>query len=95
MSETLEQREASGAADGISFEVAVSLLPEGDYVHTFLGFIGADWKREKVIDALLASPDIRPTGPMAQAMGHGLAIKHPDRDSVLFVATTRRTDEPA
>lgn len=76
----------------LTLDEALAALPEGDSVHTFLGFIGADWPRQKIVDAITASPSIGITGPVAQAMGHGIAIKHPSRESWLFVASRYRTD---
>ena len=61
----------------LTYDEAVSLLPDGDTIHTFLdggiALIGADWDRTAVL-ALLESTDRREvTGPQAQAVKHGLA----------------------
>ena len=78
------------------FEEAVAYLGDGDDIHTFrdgngLALIGADWSRDELLAAMREAPDIRITGPMAQAMKHGLFIV--DSRGRLFIETTRRTDE--
>lgn len=82
--------------DTLTLDEALAALPDGDSVHTFLGgfpLIGADWPREKLIDALRESPSVSITGPMAQGMGHGMACRHPTTGGTLFIETRRRTDE--
>lgn len=83
--------------DTLTLDDAIAALPEGDDIHTFMNpggmLIGADWSRAQIVEALKASPEIRITGPMAQGMKHGIAIKHPNRaDDLLYVATRTRTD---
>lgn len=59
----------------LTFEEAVSLLPEGETIHTFISgpvLIGADWSREDILDKLYKST-IELTGPNARGMGHGIA----------------------
>ena len=40
----------------LTYEEAVSLLPEGDSIHTFIngyyGLIGADWSRDDILGKL-------------------------------------------
>ena len=85
----------------ISLEAAIKRLPAGDMVHTFrqggLCLIGADHERDRLIEAMRNAPEIEVTGPQAQAMGHGLAIR--DEHGWLFIETAnaavtglRRTD---
>lgn len=69
----------------LTVEQAVSILPDGDKVHTFLGFIGADWSRPTLLAAIATSKMLTYTGDTATGMGHGLAIENKDR--WLFVAT--------
>lgn len=73
----------------ISFDDAVKLLPDGDTVHTFrqtdFAILGADHKRETLLDAMRKAQDIDVTGEQAQAMNHGLAIH--DEHGWLFIAT--------
>jgi hypothetical protein len=89
------------AKDGrivIGFDDAVSALPDGDDVHTFMQgganmLIGADWPRDEIIDALRGADRIDVTGEQAQSIRHGLAIVHPRvSDAYLFIETARRTD---
>lgn len=68
---------------------AIKRLPEGDMVHTFrqLGpvLIGANYKRNELIDAMWNAVEIEVAGPAAQAMKHGLVIC--DEEGALFIAT--------
>lgn len=75
----------------LSYDEAVALLPEGDGdIHTFLDagitLIGADWRREQVLDLLRATDRREVTGPAAQSMKHGLAAFRADGASV-FIET--------
>lgn len=58
----------------ISYETALSMLPDGEMIHTMIGsgmVFGADWPREKVIAGLESAKDnIRLTGDRL----HGLAF---------------------
>lgn len=80
----------------INADEAISLLPEGDEIHTTIQkgmmFIGADWSREDIIDKIQKSERIEITGPRARAMGHGLALfgKNAQYQSdILFVETDK------
>ena len=77
----------------LSFDEAVKLLPEGENIHTFRNsggmLFGADWDRETLLTAMKEASEIEETGPMAQAMGHGLAIVN--RGSFLYIETKRAT----
>ena len=72
----------------ITFDQAVSMLPDGDTVHTFLqagfGLIGADWPRENIL-ADFEKYEVELTGPAATAMDHGLGFH--DGKHFVFVAT--------
>lgn len=79
----------------LTYEEAVSLLPEGDSIHTFIngyyGLIGADWSRDDILGKLKeAEKVIELTGEQAKKMKHGMAIR-PNRDyyqdEVLFIET--------
>ena len=54
----------------ITTEQAISVLPDGDSVHTFynpgFGLIGADWSREEITNKLRSSDIIELTGPGGQ-----------------------------
>lgn len=73
----------SDDAKMISLAYALSLLPDGDTVHTFLnpawGLVGASWARRDVIDVLANAKEIHVTGEAAQSMGHGLAVMYQGR----------------
>lgn len=72
----------------LTFDEAVAMLPDGDYVHTFRNpggmLVGADWKREKILEALKAgSPEL--SGDRATRMNHGIHMIH--NGSPLFIQT--------
>ena len=78
----------------ITYEEAVYLLPNGDYVHTFynasFGLLGADWSREEILDKLRKSEIIELTGSQARAMNHGMCAYNKDtkyHSDVLFIET--------
>ena len=77
--------------DTIPLTDALRLLPEGDYVHTFLGSVGCVCQKVHVQEAMAAAPEILKTGPIAQRMGHGMAIEQDNGH--LLIRTTKRTDE--
>lgn len=60
----------------ITYEEAVSLLPDGETVHTFInaafGLMGADWSKEDILDKLNKSDVIEITGKMARGTSHGI-----------------------
>jgi hypothetical protein len=74
----------------LTYDEAVALLPDGDDIHTILNpgsiMLGADWSREAILNLLRESPRREVTGPMAQAMGHGLAALDVD-GRTLFIET--------
>lgn len=79
-----------GDAIYLNSDEAVSVLPDGDTIHTFLNplagaMLGADWDRSEVVEAITKSPCIHLTGPMARSMKHGLAIEQGDR--YVFIET--------
>lgn len=78
----------------ITHEQAISVLPDGDLVHTFcnpgFGIIGADWRRTDIVDKLKASDIIELTGPRARGMGHGICAYSKDakyQSDILFIET--------
>lgn len=78
----------------ITTEQAISVLPDGDTVHTFyntgFGLIGADWSKENITDKLRSSDIIELTGPAARGMGHGICVYNKDtkwQSDILFVET--------
>ena len=75
----------------VTLEQAVAMLPEGEYIHTFiqavgpgLMLIGANMKRETILKHF-AEDGVELSGKMATAMKHGLAYF--DGDKPVFVAT--------
>ena len=77
----------------LTYEEAVSLLPAGETVHTFInmpfGLCGADWSREDILDKLHKSEIIQLTGEMARSMGHGMCAYNYDakQSDILFIET--------
>lgn len=75
-------------------EQAISILPDGDSIHTFynpgFGLVGADWSREELLDELGKRAVRELTGPSARGMGHGLCTydKTAKKQSeILFIET--------
>ena len=78
----------------ISYEQAISILPDGDYIHTFynapFGLIGADWNRDDILDKLRNSDIIELTGEQAKTMEHGMCCYQKTakfQSEILFVET--------
>ena len=78
----------------ITTEQAISVLPDGDSVHTFynpgFGLIGADWGKEDITDKLRRSDIIELTGPAARGMNHGICAYNKDakyQSDILFIET--------
>lgn len=79
----------------LNYDEAVSLLPNGEQVHTFynasFGLIGADWIREEILDKLRESDIvIELTGEQAKTMKHGMCAYSKNlkyHDEILFIET--------
>lgn len=78
----------------ITAEQAISVLPDGDSVHTFynpgFGLVGADWSKEDITDKLRCGDIIELTGPEARGMGHGICVYNKDakfQSDILFIET--------
>ena len=78
----------------ITAEQAISVLPDGDTVHTFynsgFGLVGADWSKEDITDKLRRSDIIELAGPAARGMWHGICAYNKDtkcQSDILFVET--------
>lgn len=78
----------------ITYDQAVSILPDGEYVHTFInggfGLMGADWSREEILDKLQKSEVIELTGEKARSMGHGMCAYNKNakwQSDLLFIET--------
>ena len=78
----------------ITADQAISVLPDGDSVHTFynpgFGLMGADWSRDDVVDKLRSSDIIELTGPGARGISHGICAYSKDakyQSDILFIET--------
>lgn len=78
----------------ITAEQAISVLPDGDTVHTFynpgFGLIGADWSKADITDKLHNCDIIELTGPGARGIGHGICAYNKDakyQSDILFIET--------
>ena len=79
----------------LTVEQAISVLPEGDSIHTFynpgFGLLGADWQRSDIIHKLSATDSlIELTGKMARGMEHGICVYSKNaklQSEILFVET--------
>lgn len=78
----------------ITADEAITLLPEKEYIHTFIhtppALVGADWERQDVIDKLKTADKIEIAGEQSRMMGHGLAVYNDDAkylSDVLFIET--------
>jgi hypothetical protein len=94
------QQKVSEKIHFLTVDEAISILPDGDSVHTFRDaavLLGADWSREDIIDAIQKSERREITGPGARGSGHGLALYPPNakyHSDILFVETDKkRLDE--
>jgi hypothetical protein len=65
-------------------EQAKEMIADGPRIHTFRGFVGADWTRKQVLKAI-EKYECQLTGPIATSMGHGLGFY--DEHGWVFVAT--------
>lgn len=74
----------------LPLEVAVGMITENKYVHTFrqggMIIIGADWERDDLISAM-EKHGVQLAGEQATQMGHGLCLK--DDRGFLFIETKK------
>ena len=75
-------------------EQAISVLPDGETVHTFynsgFGLVGADWERDDILDKIEKSDIVELTGQGARGMGHGICAYNKDtkgQSDILFIET--------
>lgn len=78
----------------LTVEQAISVLPNGDSVHTFynlgFGLVGADWSKADITDKLRSSDIIELTGTVARGMGHGICAYSKGakfQSDILFIET--------
>jgi len=79
----------------ITKEQALSMLVDGDPIHTFRGQvvpIGADCPRASIL-AAMDKYAFELSGPTATAMGHGMVFR--DEHGVVFVETKPVNQPPA
>ncbi len=61
----------------VTAEQALSMLPDGDVIHTFRStnytLVGADWSREEIV-AAIQKYECELGGDMCRSMKHGLAV---------------------
>lgn len=81
----------------LTYDEAVSVLPDGEYVHTFynnaFGLVGADWSKQEILEKLDNSDVIELTGEQARSMGHGMCAYNNDtkyHSDILFIETDER-----
>lgn len=72
----------------LTVDEALSVLPDGDDIHTFRGggmaVIGADWSRPGIEELIREKGGAELTGGMSRGMKHGIAVND---GSWLFIAT--------
>lgn len=70
----------------LTSEQAISMLPDGDDIHTIMqsgpAFLGADWSRKKIIEQIKSSR-CELGGERCRSAGHGLCVHYDGR--ALFV----------
>ena len=78
----------------LSYDEAVSVLPNEEYIHTFInnaiGLIGADWEKNEVLHKLKNTDTIELCGEQARKMGHGICCYNKSvklQSDILFIAT--------
>lgn len=78
----------------LTTEQALSILPDGDEIHTFVnaafGLMGCDWNRTELENKIQNSDYLELTGEMAKGMKHGLCAydKTTTKQSeILFIET--------
>jgi hypothetical protein len=78
----------------LTYDEAVSLLPDGDQVHAIVGgdvaLLGAHWDRANILELLATADQREVTGPQARAHGHGLAAWL--GNAPVFIETKREPD---
>lgn len=79
----------------LSYDEAVSLLPNNEYIHTFyntpFGLVGADWSKEDIFNKLKeVDIVIELTGEQAKSMKHGMCAYNKNAEyqsEILFIET--------
>ena len=78
----------------VTVEQAIGILPNESEIHTFFNpngiLIGADWKRDELIDKLRKSDHLELTGGTGKSMNHGLCAYDKTakyQGDILFIET--------
>ena len=78
-------------------EQAISVLPDGETVHTFynfgFGLVGADWERDDILDKIEKSDIVELAGQGARGMGHGICAYNKGtkwQSEILFIETDEK-----
>ncbi len=75
----------------LSYEDAVTMLPDGPQIHTFVNpgvgmVVGADWDRDEILELLkTGKPEL--SGEQATRMGHGIVAWRQPEGKAIFIAT--------
>lgn len=89
-----ERAMSAAGRQSLTLEEAVAMLPDGETIHTYINgpfmLIGADWSREKVLDAF-KKHGAELSGKVATDMGHGIVFWDGQRH--VFVET-KKAEEP-
>ena len=79
----------------LTTEEAISLLPNGETIHTFYStgmcLVGGDWDRADILQKLVEVDKSELAGYSARSMGHGLAVYKAGAKliDVLFIETDK------
>ena len=80
----------------ITADEAISLLPEGEYVHNFMqggmALIGCDYERAEAESALRTAIEIEIAGSMARSMKHPIACWKTNKSVSFFEADMKRLE---
>ena len=73
----------------LTADEAISLLPDGDYVHNYLNpnsglFLGCDFEREDAEKHIRAAVQREIGGPSCQRMKHGLVVWKTEKELSFF-----------
>lgn len=86
--------EKQGERYYLSYDEAVRVLPNEEYIHTFInnaiGLIGADWEKHEILNKLNNSDVIELCWEQARDLGHGICCYKESakyQSDILFIAT--------
>lgn len=78
----------------LSYDEAVRVLPNEEYIHTFIndaiGLIGADLEKHEILHKLKNSDVIELCGEQARSLGHGICCYKESakyKSDILFITT--------